>query len=373
MKRRVLAIMRKEFTHIFRDWRTLLIIILMPIMMIVLYGYAITLDMRNIVFGVIDDARTPESRALVEAFAENGFFVPLGRDVRRAEVEKLFMRREALLVIVIPSDFNTQFERSGRSRVQLLIDASDSNIGTFVSNYAEQVLQQYNLRMNDGLRTDGRLPVLFEIAPRILYNPDMNSTFFFVPGLVALILMLISALLTSIAITREKETGTMEQILVSPVHAREIIIGKVLPYILLGLLNASIILVSARLLFDVPMRGSLPLLGLLTLIYVFVALSFGLLISAVARTQLIAMFMTLMATILPTIMLSGFIFPIDSMPTVLRWLAHVIPATWFLEIIRGIMLKGVGLRELWPQSLILTGLGVLLVANAIRRFRMRLE
>lgn len=366
MKRRLLAIVRKEFTHIFRDWRTLLIIILMPIMMIVLYGYAITLDMRNIVFGVIDDARTPESRALVESFAENGFFMPLGREIRRDQVEGLFMRREALIVIVIPDGFSTSLA-TGRPRVQLLIDASDSNIGTFVSNYAEQVLQQFNRGVA------GDLPVLYDVAPRIFYNPDMNSTFFFVPGLVALILMLISALLTSIAITREKETGTMEQILVSPVHAREIIIGKVLPYILLGLLNAAIILASARVLFDVPMRGNLLLLGLLSLVYVFVALSFGLMISAVARTQLIAMFMTLMATILPTIMLSGFIFPIDSMPTVLTWLAHVIPATWFLEIIRGIMLKGVGLRELWPQTLILGGLGVLLVANAIRRFRMRLE
>jgi ABC-2 type transport system permease protein len=367
MRRRLAAIMRKEFTHIFRDWRTLLIIILMPVMMIILYGYAITLDMRNIVFGVIDDARTPESRALVESFAENGFFVPLGREIRLNDIERLFMMRDALMVIVIPSEFSTDLEGRGRARVQLIIDASDSNVGTFVGNYSEQVLQQYNRRLN------GRLPVLYDIAPRIFYNPDMNSTNFFVPGLVALILMLISALLTSIAITREKETGTLEQILVSPVHAREIILGKVLPYILLGLVNAAIILVSARVLFDVPLRGSLLLLGAFSLVYVFVALSFGLMISTVARTQLIAMFMTLMATILPTIMLSGFIFPVNSMPDILRWLAHVIPATWYLVIIRGIMLKGVGLAELWPQALILAGLGVLLVANAIRRFSMRLE
>lgn len=367
MKRRLAAIMRKEFTHIFRDWRTLMIIILMPIMMIVLYGYAITLDMRNIVFGVIDDARSPESRALVEAFTENEFFVPIGREVRRADVEGLFMRREALLVIVIPAEFSVDLRRSGRGRVQLLIDASDSNVGTFTSNYSEQVLQLFNRRLG------GNMAVLYDLAPRILYNPDMDTTFFFVPGLIALILMLISALLTSIAITKEKETGTMEQILVSPVHAREIILGKVLPYILLGLLNATIILVSARLLFDVPLRGSLLLLGLLSLVYVFVALSFGLMISTVARTQLVAMFMTVMATILPTIMLSGFLFPINSMPDVLRYLAHVIPATWFLMIIRGIMLKGVGIAELWPQALILTGLGVLLLANAIKRFSMRLE
>ncbi len=367
MRRRLLAIIRKEFTHIFRDWRTLLIIILMPILMIVLYGYAITLDMRNITFGVIDDARTPESRALVEAFSQNGFFKPLGKEVQRDDIEHLFMRRDALLVIVIPRNFSSDLEPGKGAKVQLIIDASDSNVGTFISNYSEQVLQKYNRRLN------GELPLLYEISPRIFYNPDMNSTYFFVPGLVALILMLISALLTSIAITREKETGTLEQILVSPVHSREIILGKVFPYIFLGLFNAAIILISSRLLFDVPMRGSILLLGLFSLIYVFVALSFGLVISTVAKTQLAAMFITIMATILPTIMLSGFIFPISSMPTMLQYVANVIPATYFLIIIRGIMLKGVGLAELWPQALILTGLGIVLIVNSIRRFSMRLD
>ncbi|MFZ1731026.1 MAG: ABC transporter permease [Bacteroidota bacterium] len=367
MRRRLLAIIRKEFTHIFRDWRTLLIIILMPILMIVLYGYAITLDMKNIVFGVIDDARTPESRALVEGFSQNGFFKPLGKEVQRKDIEHLFMRRDALLVIVIPRNFSSDLQPGKGAKVQLIIDASDSNVGTFVSNYSEQVLQKFNRRLN------GELPLLYEISPRILYNPDMNSTYFFVPGLVALILMLISALLTSIAITREKETGTLEQILVSPVRSREIILGKVFPYIFLGLFNAAIILISSRLLFDVPMRGSILLLGLFALIYVFVALSFGLVISTVAKTQLAAMFITIMATILPTIMLSGFIFPISSMPRMLQYVASVLPATYFLIIIRGIMLKGVGLVELWPQALILTGLGIVLIVNSIRRFSMRLD
>lgn len=367
MKRRLWAIVRKEFIHIFRDWRTLLIIILMPILMIVLYGYAITLDMRNIRFGVIDDARTPESRALIEAFSENGFFKPYPHEVRREEMESLFMQRAVHTVIVIPRDFSRHLVTDRRATVQLIIDASDSNVGTFVGNYASQVLRTYNQRLS------GELPLLFELSPRIFYNPDLNSTNFFVPGLVALILMLISALLTSIAITREKETGTMEQILVSPVHAREIVLGKVLPYILLGLMNTALILISARILFAVPMRGSLLLLGLMSLVYVFVALSFGLMISTAARTQLIAMFGTLMATILPTIMLSGFIFPIASMPTILQYLANVLPATYFLIIIRAIMLKGVGLAELWSQALILTGIGTFLLFAATRRFRMRLE
>ncbi|MBN1446936.1 MAG: ABC transporter permease [Bacteroidetes bacterium] len=367
MRRRLFAIIRKEFIHIFRDWRTLMIIILMPILMIVLYGYAITLDMRNIVFGVIDDARTTESRALIEAFSENGFFRPLHREIRRDDMEELFMRRDVHMVLVIPKTLSTDLITRRTATVQLIVDAGDSNVGTFVNNYAAQVLNIHNRRVND------TSPLLFTITPRIFYNPDMNSTHFFVPGLVALILMLISALLTSIAITREKETGTMEQILVSPVHAREIVLGKVLPYVFLGLINASLILISAWILFAVPVRGSLLLLGVLSLVYVFVALSFGLLISTVARTQLIAMFGTLMATILPTIMLSGFIFPIASMPDILQYFAQILPATYFLLIIRAIMLKGVGLAELWPEALILTGMGVLLLFAATRRFRMRLE
>ncbi len=367
MRRRLLAIVRKEFIHIFRDWRTLMIIILMPVLMIVLYGYAITLDMRNITFGVIDDARTPESRMLIEAFSENGFFRPYPKEVQRDDFEGLFMRRDVHVVIVIPREFSVDLAADRAATIQLIIDASDSNVGTFVNNYSSQVLRIYNQRMN------GRLPLLFVLTPRVFYNPDMNSTNFFVPGLVALILMLISALLTSIAITREKETGTMEQILVSPVRAREIVLGKVLPYVLLGLLNAALILVSARLLFAVPIHGSLLLLGLMSLVYVFVALSFGLMISTAARTQLIAMFGTLMATILPTIMLSGFIVPIASMPLPLQYVANALPATYFLIIIRAVMLKGVGLAELWPQALILTGIGAFLLTVATRRFRMRLE
>ncbi len=367
MRRRLTAILRKEFIHIFRDWRSLLIVILMPIAMIVLYGYAITLDMRNIRFAVIDDARTAESREVIRAFSDNGFFVRVSGELQRDDIEQSFFRRDVGMVIVIPQDFSKDLQRDGRARVQLIIDAGDSNVGTFIGAYAEQVLALVTRRLN------GAPVLLFDLSPRIFYNPDMKSAYFFVPGLVALILMLISALLTSIAITREKETGTMEQILVSPVRPVEIIVGKVAPYIVLGLTNAAVILISARILFDVPIRGDLWLLAVLSLVYVFVALSFGLLFSTVAKTQQVAMFMTLMATILPTMMLSGFIFPVASMPLVLRWISRFIPATYYLDIIRGIMLKGVGIRELAMQSIVLTGFGILLLAVATRRFRMRLE
>lgn len=367
MRRRLACIMRKEFIHIGRDWRTLVIIVLYPIVMIVLFGYAITLDMRNIRFAVIDESRTPESRELLGEFSRNRFFVQIESRPSLAEVERLFRRREASMVVVIPEDFSRSLAERPLTVVQLLIDASDANTATFIGNYSSAVLRIFNERRGFGGAA------VMSLQPRVLYNPDMKSSNFFVPGLVALILLLISALLTSIAMTREKETGTMEQILVSPIHPFEIVVGKVLPYITLGLVNGAFILVFSTILFNVPIRGSLALLAALSLLYIFVALSFGLMISTVARTQQVAMLMTLMATILPTIMLSGFIFPIASMPVVLRWISEVVPATHYLIIIRALMLKGVGVQELGVHILVLTALGAVTIAASIRRFKMTLE
>ncbi len=367
MRRRIAGIIRKEFIHIIRDVRTLMILVLMPIMMIVLYGYAITLDIRNISFGVIDRANTPESRRLVDMFAENEFFILRHTNAKLEDIEREFYHRNAGMFLVIPEDFSASLRTERSTDVQLIIDASDSNVGAYINNYARQILSAFNAQQN------GMLPIAFTIEPRIFYNPDMKSSHFFVPGLVALILMLISALLTSITISREKETGTMEQILVSPVRPFEILIGKVVPYIGLGLLNAALILVFAKVLFGVPYRGNLLLLFALTLIFIFTALSFGLMISTVAKNQQIAMLMTLMATILPTIMLSGFIFPIASMPKPLQIISQAIPATHYLIIIRGVLLKGVGISDLMRPTLFLSAIGALILINATVRFNTRLE
>lgn len=367
MRRRIFGIIRKEFIHIIRDPRTLMIIIVMPIMMIILYGYAITLDIKNIDFGVIDRANTPESRALIDKFAENKFFVLHKGEIKLKDIEHHFYRRDIKMLLVIPRDFSRTLHTQRATDVQIIIDASDSNVGNYINNYARVLLGAFNREHS------GTLPVAFTIEPRILYNPDMKSSFFFVPGLVALILMLISALLTSITISREKETGTMEQILVSPVRPLEILVGKVVPYIGLGLLNAALILVSAKVLFAVPYRGNLLLLFGLTLIFIFTALAFGLMISTVAKNQQIAMLVTLMATILPTIMLSGFIFPIPSMPRPLQLISYVIPATHYLVIIRGVLLKGVGMAALLRPTLILSAIGAVILTAATIRFNTRLE
>ncbi|MDH7514576.1 MAG: ABC transporter permease [Bacteroidota bacterium] len=367
MKRRVFAVIRKEFIHIARDFRSLIIILVMPVLMIALYGYGITLDMRCIRFAVVDLSRTPQSRALIASFTGNGFFREVAGDYTPDDAPSLFRQRRIQMMLVIPRDFAASLATQAETTVQVLVDATDANVGTYIHTYTEQVLQGYASSLS------GAVQPILRLEPRLLYNPDRKSTHFFVPGLIAVLLMLVSALLTSITITRERESGTMEQILVSPIRPVEIVIGKVIPYITIGFADGALILASARILFGTPVHGSLLLLALLGTVYVFVALSFGLLVSTVARTQVIAMFMTVMLTILPTFLLSGFLFPVASMPTVLQYLSRIIPATYFLVIIRGVMLKGVGIAELWLPIVSLCAIGTFILSVAVMRFRISLE
>ncbi len=358
------SIVRKEFLHIIRDRQTLIILFLMPVMMLFLYGYAITLEMRQIETVLVDLAKNNESRAFTENLTSTDFFKITDVDVPYSEFDNIFKKRLARCIIVIPHDFNPA---GGANKIQLLIDASDPNAANYINNYVSRITAIYN---------QNNIAVMvrpFQLEPRILYNPDFKSAYFFVPGLIAVILLLICALLTSIAIVREKENGTLEQILVSPVKPVQIIIGKVLPYLGIGYVMALMVLFFAYFWFDVPIHGSFLLLNIMLLLYIFTGLSFGLLISTVAKSQQVAMMATLVVTILPTVMMSGFIFPIASMPMALQYIAAVIPATHFLEIIRGIMLKGTGLAELYPQASYLLAIAVFLVSVSVKKFSTTLE
>jgi ABC-2 type transport system permease protein len=357
------SIFRKEVIHILRDRQSLFMVLTMPLLMLLLYGYAITLDMKRIDMVVADQSNSPQSRALVRDIAATDFF-----SVRLAtggvdNINSLFQSREAQCVLVIPADF-AETQISGRvSRVQLAVDASDPNVANFIKNYVTRAV---------GASQSGTA-VLFSLEPRVLYNPDMRSAPFFVPGLIAMILLLISTLLTSIAIVREKETGTLEQMLVSPVKPSQIIIGKVLPYTVLGFLDGLVILVVGSLLFHVPIQGSVLLVMVMMLVYVVTGLSLGMLVSTMAKTQSVAMLVAITLTVLPSMLMSGFIFPISSMPRFLQWFSRIVPATYFLEIIRGIVLKGNDLSNLHRPAGILLGIDVLLIVLSIRAFRIRLE
>lgn len=361
MPSRIIPIIRKEFIHIRRDFRTLIIIFIMPVVQLLMFGYAINIEIQNIDLSVIDHSESPASRDLVRAFQGSKFFTVRYFEGSETLAGTLFQSQKAKMVLIMPQDFAMTIERPVATKVQVLIDASDSNAAQAIRNYADAILQTYNA---------GRgMAAPFDVQTTIQYNPTLKSTYFFVPGLVALLLMMISALLTSVAIAREKETGTMEQILVSPVRSREIVIGKVLPYIFLAFIDGIIILLVAHFWFKVPMAGSVSLLLGAALLYVFVALAIGLFISTLAHTQQVAMVAALISSMLPTIMLSGFFFPIASMPKVLQFVTYVVPARYFLVIIRGIMLKGNTLMQIWMPLLVLAGMGIFFTLVSTKKFK----
>jgi len=363
----ITAIARKEFLHILHDPRTLTILFIMPILQLVMFGYALKMEIQEVKIGIVDYANTNESRHLIEQFKGSPFFIPFFYDGPLSEIDELFKSRSANLVMIIPEDFDKQLQRNREIPLSFTIDASDANAATAIRNYCNQVIVDFNQTYNR------QLPLPFDITSSILYNPDTKSTYFFVPGIIALLLIMISALLTSITITREKETGTMEQILVSPVKSHQIILGKVLPYILLAILIALVILLTGIFLFKVPFRGNALLLFVLSTLYIITALSIGLMISTVAKTQQVAMMVAMIITLLPTIMLSGFIFPIASMPKLLQYISYIIPARYYLHIVRGIILKGSTFLDLGQPTLFLGGISVILLIVSIRKFSSNLE
>jgi len=363
----IYAIVRKEFLHILHDPRSLMIIFLLPMVQLVMFGYALKMEIQEVKLGIVDYSHSPASREFIQYFSGNNFFKPFLVDQPLDQVDQLFKKRQAQVIMILAEDFAEQLQRTPFAAVQVLIDASDANAATMIRQYMSQVITNYNQDHSS------RSPLPFSIENTFLYNPDKKSTYFFVPGLIALLLIMISALLTSITIAREKETGTMEQILVSPVQPFQIIIGKVLPYIVLAFSIGLVILVIGVTLFEVPFKGSIILLILLSTLYIITALSLGLMVSTIARTQQVAMMVVMVITLLPTIMLSGFIFPISSIPRILQYVTYIVPARYFLHIVRGIILKGSGLAHLIVPTVCLLVMSSLLLIIAVRKFNLTLE
>jgi ABC-2 type transport system permease protein len=334
-----------------------------------LFGYAINLDVKNIRLGVLDMDRTAESREIVGKFYESGYFIPSRAALELSDLEAALKRGDADAVLIIRPGFADAMAGLTAFELGLTIDGADANLAAATSNYAGMIVA----RFVEDLLPEGLEFARVTISAKILYNPDLKSSRFFVPGLIAVILTMISALLTSITVAREKETGTMEQLLVSPITPREVIIGKVLPYVGLALLDAALIIGYSVIQFGVPFLGSAALLVFFGLIYIVAALSAGLLISTLVRTQQVAMMIAQLVTVLPSVMLSGFIFDLRNMPRALQYLSYIVPARYFQAIIRGIMLKGSGFDVLWPQAVFLAGLTVVLLGAAARRFRVRAQ
>ena len=365
-KPRILPLIKKEFIHILRDPRSLLILFMMPLLMMFIFGYAIDMDLKHIRVGVCDRDRTPASRDLIETLTASPYFDVVRRFDDPRQTEALFRSRTIRAAVIIPADFARDLAAPGGADIGVITDGTDANSATLTQNYLE------NLFLSQSLG-GGQTGLPIRIKTRVFYNPDMESAIFVVPGIVALLLIMIGALLTSVTIAREKETGTLEQILVSPIRPAEIILGKAVPYLVLAFGIAVFVILFGYFWFDVPMLGAWSWLMFFCLLYLFTSLAIGLLISTLVATQQVAMMLSLVATMLPSIMLSGFIFPLASMPLPLQVVSRIIPATHFLVIIRGIMLKGNSPMELWAPALAMSGIGLFFVVLAIRRFRLKLR
>ncbi len=366
--RRVRAIAAKELLHILRDPRSLAVAVLMPVIMVLLYGAVIDMEMHDLPVAVLDQDHSDHSRELVRAMGSGGFIVETARLENAAQVEPGFRRGLFLAALVIPRGFAATVAGGEPATVQVLVDGSDAATAALAANYLQAVVQR-QARALAAAAPAATLP--FTVRPRVWFNPELRSAHFVVPGLVALVLMMICAILTSIAITREKETGTLEQILTTPIRPAQVIVGKVLPYIGLAAVDAAMILGIGRFAFRVPMNGSWFALAGYCLLFIVIALGVGLLISAKARSLRVAMMAAVTATMLPTMMLSGFMFPVASMPAPLQVLCRLLPATHFLVVLRGIMLRGVNWYPL--ETAILVTQAVVLLGLAIRSFRLRLE
>jgi ABC-2 type transport system permease protein len=365
---RIRFIVVKEVHHILRDPKSLTIAIAMPLLMTLLYGYAVNLDTRNIRLAVVDRDNTRASRELASSFFETGYFEPVAAAPDAADMEEVLRRGVAHAVLVVRPGFSSALASGTRYEVGLLVDGADANRAAAISNYSSATLASFLARHS---RT-GDAGVRLDISRQVLYNPDLSSPDFFVPGLIAMILMMISALLTSVTVVREKESGTLEQLLAAPVSGREVIAGKVIPYIGLAFLDGLLVILFGILHFGVPFVGAPLVLTLFGVVYIAAALSLGVLISTLVNTQLVAMLAALMATVLPAVMLSGFIFEIKNMPVALQVLTQVVPATHFIVIIRGVMLKGAGIAVLWQEGLALLAIALVLLAAATRRFKLKL-
>jgi ABC-2 type transport system permease protein len=366
---RLFAVARKEVRQLRRDTRSLILAFLLPVFLLILFGYAITWDVDDIRTGVVDQDRSARSRELLEAFRSSGYFTLVVHPERPADIAAYLDRKTIQIGLVIPPDFATDLDAGRTARLQAIVDGSDANTATIILAYAQALVSRYSTQIQ--LRGGPFVPPVVAQS-RIWYNEELTSRNMIVPGLVAVIMMIIAAMLTSLTIAREWERGTMEQLAATPVSRVEVVFGKLLPYLAIGLIDVVICSLLGVLLFGVPFRGSPFLLMALSFFFISGALGLGMFISAVAKSQLLATQIAMVATFLPAYLLSGYMFAIDVMPAPLRLLSFLVPARYFLVVTRGIFLKGVGVDVLFVQGLLMIAFAFLGLTLAIRVFRKEL-
>ena len=373
--RRIRAVARKEFLHVLRDFRSLGMAIAIPLMMLVLFGYALTLDVDRVPLLVWDQSGTEASREFVHLFTGSRYFSLRGHVNTYPEIERAIDQRRAMIALVVPRNFAAGVQTNRPTEVQAIVDASDSNTATIAIGYARSIVQSYSQQVALGeLRRSGQrtLDVPLEARPRVWFNADMESKNFIVPGLIAVIMMVIAAMLTSLTVAREWERGTMEQLISTPVKTPELILGKLVPYFAIGMCDVLLAVLMAEFVFHVPLRGNVALLFGVAAIFLTGALSMGMLVSIVTKSQLVSSQIAMVATFLPAFLLSGFIFTIANMPRVIQVITYLVPARYFVAILKGIYLKGVGLEILAGQVGLLAVYAAAMVLLARLKFKKKL-
>lgn len=362
------SFVKKEFKHIFRDRWTMVILLVMPIIQILIFGFALSSEVRNTPTVVYLQESSPVTERIIHEFEASPYFTVVERVSSLDEAERLFREGRARLVLGFSNQFQEDLYQTGGAKVQLIADGSDPNQARTVVAYAQGILQT----AQQELLAEHQLSALLQPNVRMLYNPQTKSSYNFVPGVMGMILLLICAMMTSIAIVREKETGTMEILLASPLKPFYIILAKAVPYFTLSLVNLSMILLLSVFVLGVPIAGSLPLLLGISMIYIFLSLALGLLISTLAESQLAAMLTSGMALMSPTMIFSGMMFPIESMPSILQWISTIVPARWYIAAMRKVMIQGVGLTDVALEVTILSVMAVALIIISLRNFKTRL-
>lgn len=367
--KRFIAFVKKEFLHIFRDYRTLFIVFGIPIAQILIFGYAVRTDLRNAGIAILDNAHDKVSRELILKLEASEFFTVTDHLNSYDEIDATFKKGEIKAVIVFPEGIADMLDTGGNTTVSIIADGSEPNSASLVTGYTTGILNDYSSSLIQ--QAASSLPVIHPEV-RMYFNPNLESHYMFVPGVITLILILVCALMTSVAIVREKEFGTMEVLLVSPLRPWQIIIGKVTPYFLLSLVNVIVILLMAWFVFGLPVRGSIALLIAECMLYILMGLAFGILISTIVNRTENAVIATFLGLLLPSLLLSGFIFPIENMPKGYDYFSMILPPRWFIEIIRSIMIKGAGFAYIWKETVILGAMTLFLIVLSTRKFKIRL-
>jgi ABC-2 type transport system permease protein len=368
--KRLAGFIIKEFIHIFRDFRTLIFLFGIPAAQIIIFGFAVRTDIKNAGIAVLDNSKDEISTGLISKLESSDFFILKQNLTTGDQIDPVFKSGEIKAVFVFETSFGEKLINEGSANIQIIADGSEPNVANLVTSYARSIIADYNMELNS---IDKAVAILVEPEVKMYYNPNLESQYMFVPGVIAIVLLLTCAMMTSVTITREKEFGTMEVLLVSPLKPIQVILGKVMPYFFLSLIDVIFILFLSWLVFDIPIRGSLVLLMLESMLYIMLGLSLGIMISTIAKTMQQAMFTSLLGLMLPAIVLSGFVFTVESMPKIYYWLSFIIPPRWFVTIVKNIMIKGTDFSFVIKETFILLAMTFLFITVSIIRFKKRLE